>query len=177
MIQHWHQRCVVGTRHLLRRRFREVIFGLGSLFGSMLVVASTMGCSAAADDLEAAAVEEGDDESWGEPALGKADGVSAAATLAARRELAAKFTEPALSDDEQGDVLERYSHVDAAGEAPRELLERALVYYDVNHALLENTRYLTLVDFSPALVQTPIVRRRRGKRNAGATRRGARIGK
>lgn len=88
------------------------------------------------------------DDSWAEtPPLGKADGTSPE-TVAARKAFTAQFAEPALDEAEQQEVLGRYATVDVGGVAPRALLERALVYYDVNQALLENPRYVALIDFS-----------------------------
>ena len=115
---------------------------------SVAVVAS--GCGSSASDFDGPSGAEEDDESWGEPPLGnvgKADGTWEA-TLAARKEFTAKFKLPALTDAEQQEVLERYSNIDADREVPRDLLEDALVYYDLNWDLLENPDYLTLIDFS-----------------------------
>lgn len=105
------------------------------------------GCGPALSDSDPLAAEE-DDESWGEAVLGKADGATSEAVLAARREVAAKFQEPALSTAERQAVLERYSNVDPSAEVPRGLLEDALIYYDVNSELLDNPRYITVIDFS-----------------------------
>lgn len=117
---------------------------MGYLAATLSFAAITSGCGASAADFQEEPGQEEEDESWGEAPLGKAD----SATLAERKELAAKFKAPTLTDAEQQEVLGRYSDIDPDGEVPRALLEDALLYYDFNWDLLENTRYLTVIDFS-----------------------------
>ena len=112
----------------------------------MIALGALTGCGSGAD---APNPEDEGDESWGESSLGgKADGASSEDTIAERKAFTAQFDEPALSTAEEQELLARYSNIDPDGEAPRDLLEPALVYYDTNRALLENVRYLTLIDFS-----------------------------
>lgn len=120
------------------------------LAATLSVALVTSACGSSASDFDGPSAEAEDDEAWGEPPLGnvgKADGTWEA-TLAARKEFAAKFQLPTLTDAEQQEVLARYSNIDVDREAPRDLLEDALLYYDFNWELLENPDYLTLIDFS-----------------------------
>jgi hypothetical protein len=56
--------------------------------------------------------------------------------------------EPSLSSTERAAVLARYSHLDPAHVVPKQLLDNAVVFYDVNKAKLDNTGHLAVVDFS-----------------------------
>jgi len=118
---------------------------IGALFGFLTIA---FVCSACGPTMSDSADGAGDDqdESWGEfTSLGKADG---AGMSAAHKELLAKFADPDLTNDEQKEVLDRYADIDPNGVVPADLLERALVYYDFNHDLLDNDRYLTVIDFA-----------------------------
>jgi hypothetical protein len=118
---------------------------LGALFGFLTIAFVTSACGPAMSDSADAAGDD-QDESWGEStSLGKADG---AGMTAAHKELLAKFAAPDLTEDEQKDVLDRYADIDPNGVVPADLLERALVYYDFNRDLLDNDRYLTVIDFA-----------------------------
>jgi len=116
-----------------------------ALVPALLLAFASSACGAAATDFDDGAAD-GEDESWGEAtSLGKADG---AGMTAAHKALLAKFEDPALTNSEEQEVLNRYANVDPNGLVPRDLLERALVYYDFNLDLLDNARYLTVIDFS-----------------------------
>ncbi len=56
--------------------------------------------------------------------------------------------QPNLTDDERAAVLARYDAVDRQHVVPRNLLEDALVMYDVNKEKLDNKDHLTVVDFA-----------------------------
>jgi hypothetical protein len=119
--------------------------GVRSLVPALVLAFASTACGAAASDFDDGA-SNGEDESWGEAtSLGKADG---AGMTAAHKALLAKFEDPALTDAEEQAVLNRYPDVDPHGDVPGDLLERALVYYDFNLELLDNDRYLTVIDFS-----------------------------
>ena len=60
----------------------------------------------------------------------------------------AQFTDPQLPAAQVAAILARYAFVDPEHRVPRVLLDRALVFFDVNKALIENQRYLTVIDFS-----------------------------
>ncbi|MBK7585794.1 MAG: murein L,D-transpeptidase catalytic domain family protein [Myxococcales bacterium] len=119
----------------------------GTLAATLTIASVVSGCTASVADGDEVAGDEAD-ESGGEQSLGKADSSSSDELLAARRALAAKFEQPALTDAEAEEVLGRYSHIDTGHEVPRVLLERALFYYDLNLELLENPRFVTVIDFS-----------------------------
>jgi hypothetical protein len=116
----------------------------GRLALTLIIAVASSACGSAAGDSSELGGEP-DDESWGEAPLGKADGLS---TPPARKALIARFQEPALTDGEREVILGRYSDVDPDGVVPSSLLDRALVYFDVNEDLLENPRWLTVIDFS-----------------------------
>ncbi len=67
----------------------------------------------------------------------------------ARKALDGRFSDPSLVsltvDNE--DILEQYDHLDPDGIIPRNLLEKAIVYFDKNKRSLKNKDYLTVVDF------------------------------
>jgi L,D-transpeptidase catalytic domain len=117
----------------------------GYVAAAVTFAAMTLGCGASASD-DPGSFGDQEDESGGEAMLGKADGPGSPGS--AHAALLAQFEKPALTAEEQAAVLDRYSDIDADGVVPRDLLERALVYYDFNLGLLENAHYLTVIDFS-----------------------------
>lgn len=101
-------------------------------------------CSATSDERDPLGAEL-EDEANGEVPLGKADGLTPSP---ARKAVLARFRTPELTDDERAEILHRYTNVDPSGVVPSSLLERALVFYDANLDLLENPRFVTVLDFS-----------------------------
>lgn len=58
------------------------------------------------------------------------------------------FTLPALSAADRALIVHRYSALDPTNLVPRGLLEDAIVYFDVNKALIPQSRYFVVVDLS-----------------------------
>ena len=64
-----------------------------------------------------------------------------------KAELAA-FREPEVSAEQENGILNRYGHLDPEHLVPRNLLKKALSYFETNRALLGNDSVLTIIDFS-----------------------------
>jgi hypothetical protein len=60
----------------------------------------------------------------------------------------ADFTLPSLSDADRAAIVHKYDHLDPDDVVPRGLLEDAMVYYDVNLAMIPKHAYFVVVDFS-----------------------------
>ncbi|MFZ2960157.1 MAG: murein L,D-transpeptidase catalytic domain family protein [Candidatus Ozemobacteraceae bacterium] len=65
-----------------------------------------------------------------------------------RAALISQFQEPNLSATETAEILARYRSIDPTHVIPKKLLERGLVFYDVNKKLIPNPNRLSVVDFS-----------------------------
>jgi len=65
-----------------------------------------------------------------------------------RAALLAAFQDPVLSATQTAEILARYAHVDPRQVIFKALRDRALVYFDVNRSLVQNTRSLSVIDFS-----------------------------
>jgi hypothetical protein len=59
-----------------------------------------------------------------------------------------QFTLPMLSAEQRAAIVHKYPQLDPTGEIPRGLLEDAIVYFDVNKALIPKQRYVVVVDLS-----------------------------
>ena len=59
-----------------------------------------------------------------------------------------QFTLPMLSADQRAQIVHEYPQLDPTGEVPRGLLEDAIVYFDVNKALIPKQDYFVVVDLS-----------------------------
>ncbi|HEY3803528.1 MAG TPA: murein L,D-transpeptidase catalytic domain family protein [Kofleriaceae bacterium] len=59
-----------------------------------------------------------------------------------------QFVLPNLTAAQRAQIVHAYPQLDPTGEVPRGLLEDALVYYDVNKALIPQTTYFVVVDLS-----------------------------
>ncbi|MGE0398454.1 MAG: murein L,D-transpeptidase catalytic domain-containing protein [Kofleriaceae bacterium] len=58
------------------------------------------------------------------------------------------FVMPMLPAAERAQIVRRYDHLDPADEVPRGLLEDAMVYFDMNLALIPKQRYFVVMDMS-----------------------------
>ena len=58
------------------------------------------------------------------------------------------FVLPQLSATERAPIVRKYDALDPSDEVPRGLLEDAIVYFDVNKALIPKTAYFVVVDLS-----------------------------
>ncbi len=58
------------------------------------------------------------------------------------------FVLPSLPDAERAEIVHRYDQLDPGDEVPRGLLEDAIVYFDMNNALIPKTQYFVIADFS-----------------------------
>src|SRR5690242_3801432 len=56
--------------------------------------------------------------------------------------------EPNLSSDERATILAKYTNLDTAHVVPKQLLENAILFFDVNKTKLDNTGHIAVVDFS-----------------------------
>lgn len=71
------------------------------------------------------------------------------ATATATSELdITQFVLPRLPPDERAAIVHKYDALDPIDLVPRGLLEDALVYYDMNLALIPQQRYIAIADFS-----------------------------
>lgn len=59
-----------------------------------------------------------------------------------------RFVEPTEAEVEQFSLLGRAGNIDPNGVIPRQLLERALAFFDKNQSNIKNKSYLTVVNFS-----------------------------
>lgn len=59
-----------------------------------------------------------------------------------------QFVLPRLPADERAAIVHKYDALDPTDLVPRGLLEDALVYYDMNLALIPQQRYIAIADFS-----------------------------
>lgn len=53
-----------------------------------------------------------------------------------------------LTTDERATIVHKYDHLDPADEVPRGLLEDAILYFDMNLALIPKQRYFVVMDMS-----------------------------
>ncbi len=58
------------------------------------------------------------------------------------------FVLPSLPDAERAQIVHAYDRLDPGDEIPRGLLEDAIVYFDLNNALIPKTHYVVIADFS-----------------------------
>ena len=58
------------------------------------------------------------------------------------------FVVPALPAAERAEIVGRYDRLDPTDKVPRGLLEDAIVYYDMNLALIPKTKYFVVTDMS-----------------------------
>lgn len=58
------------------------------------------------------------------------------------------FVVPALPAAERAEIVGRYDRLDPTDKIPRGLLEDAIVYYDMNLALIPKTKYFVVTDMS-----------------------------
>jgi hypothetical protein len=58
------------------------------------------------------------------------------------------FTLPSLTDAQRAAIVNKYPQLDPNKEIPRGLLEDALIYYDVNYAVIPKHEYFVVVDLS-----------------------------
>jgi len=58
------------------------------------------------------------------------------------------FTLPQLTTAQRTAIVNKYSHLDPNNQVPRGLLEDAMIYYDVNYAVIPKHAYFIVVDFS-----------------------------
>ncbi|MBF0547678.1 MAG: murein L,D-transpeptidase catalytic domain family protein [Candidatus Riflebacteria bacterium] len=65
-----------------------------------------------------------------------------------RAALLAQFQEPNLTPQQIAEILSQYKFVDPQHVIPQALLNRALVYFDVNKNLISNQHCLSVVNFS-----------------------------
>lgn len=65
-----------------------------------------------------------------------------------RAALLAQFQEPQLTPQQTAAILAGYTSIDPNHVIPKHLLQRTLVYYDVNKRLIPNPNRLSVVDFS-----------------------------
>lgn len=56
--------------------------------------------------------------------------------------------EPNVSSEERATILAKYTNLDTAHVVPKQLLENAILFYDVNKSKLDNTGHIAVVDFS-----------------------------
>jgi L,D-transpeptidase catalytic domain len=85
-------------------------------------------------------------------AAGEYDVPSEEEILRAEREIQRLFpkrAEPMLSPMDRARILEQYNHLDPKGWVPRDLLERALIYFEANKAGFTNQQYISIIDFRP----------------------------
>src|SRR5262245_3289245 len=75
-------------------------------------------------------------------------GDDALATVASPIDIDA-FVLPALTPAERGPIVRAYDALDPDDLIPRGLLEDAIVYYDVNAAVIPQTSYFVVVDLAP----------------------------
>lgn len=68
----------------------------------------------------------------------------------AQKRIQEKFFQPVLlfSLETRGNILKKYEHLDPNHLVPDNLLEEALLYFDVNKKNFENQKYITVVDFN-----------------------------
>ncbi len=59
-----------------------------------------------------------------------------------------QFVLPTLTAAQRAQIVAKYPQLDPTGEVPRGLLEDAIVYFDVNKALIPQTTYFVVVDLS-----------------------------
>src|SRR5262245_4198443 len=60
-----------------------------------------------------------------------------------------QFVLPMLPLPQRAQIVHRYSSLDPKGVVPRAYLEDAIVYFDVNKALIPKQDYIIVVDFTP----------------------------
>jgi uncharacterized protein (TIGR03382 family) len=58
------------------------------------------------------------------------------------------FVVPALPDAERAEIVGRYDQLDPTDKVPRGLLEDAIIFYDMNLALIPKTKYFVVADMS-----------------------------
>lgn len=58
------------------------------------------------------------------------------------------FTLPSLTDAQRAAIVNQYPQLDPTHQVPRGLLEDALIYYDVNSAVIPRHQYFVVVDLS-----------------------------
>lgn len=58
------------------------------------------------------------------------------------------FVLPSLPDAERAEIVRRYDRLDPTDQVPRGLLEDAILYYDMNLALIPKTKYFVVTDMS-----------------------------
>src|SRR5215813_6610444 len=62
---------------------------------------------------------------------------------------ASQFVLPMLPLPQRAQIVHRYASLDPKGVVPRDYLEDAIVYFDVNKALIPKQDYIIVVDFTP----------------------------
>jgi len=58
------------------------------------------------------------------------------------------FVVPSLPESERAEIVGRYDQLDPTDQIPRGLLEDAILYYDMNLALIPKTKYFVVTDMS-----------------------------
>lgn len=58
------------------------------------------------------------------------------------------FVMPTLPTSERAEIVHRYDHLDPTNVVPRGLLEDAMVFFDMNNALIPKQRYFVVMDMS-----------------------------
>ena len=59
-----------------------------------------------------------------------------------------QFVLPTLTTAQRAQIVGEYPQLDPTGEVPRGLLEDAIIYFDVNRALIPKTSYFVVIDMS-----------------------------